>query len=721
MNSRSTKNALSRWLVLVVLLVPLTPALAQGVVLQHVRVIPADSAHWIIIDFGTRMNYLRHFPYTVGTVVQIQLRADQTAEFEPLSAASGARIDTRRRESLAPSTRLDEPLAFVTYEGQVPGGPYLTVRFKWAVNFTVQEGSDGRSIEIRAERYRAQLPTQLYGTQKTSGDPQLDKWMSDALKALGANDNARAIVLLDKLLSLPPHSFSQQSKELMGIARERRGELERARIEYLEFLRLYPDSSTARRVNERLSDLEMRRNAPIQDQAPTTPAPVVPVIATVPASGVPTVSGQWSQNYLFDQTDLADHTTILSTSLVSALNTTVRGANDRFTYLAFADAVHTHYTDSDARERASVNSLYLQISHKNTAHNAILGRQYNTDSGLLGRFDGLMLDIKTNAGYRVTGTIAHPAEPLPDSTRAERMGYGISWRSDSLFKTLQSTAYYGEQTIEGLRDRRAVGGSLRYSGEKFSTNAAVDYDLSFEGFNVLTLGAGRRLGNTDRIDLTYDQRVAPQWLLSSALQFENLDRFSELAAQVSPGEIHAKAEQMSNETRRLTLSLVKLLFEKTWLFADVYAMESDARVAVNTLTSSATTSTIAALPKYGPEYFYSAQTITSDFWIPGNAQTFGVRGSVGASRDTQALFARADAPIAERWRVGPRVQIDRIHAWSDDSVTLKPSIGFKLEYRFGERVRFDADITYENATTEKMNPSGDYTRTALYLGYRVDY
>lgn len=695
------------------------PAFSQsGVVLQQVRVVRADPAHHIIIEFGTRMNYLRHFPYAVGSVVQIQLRADQTAEFEPLSTAPNTRVDTRRRESLAPGTRLDEPLAFVTYEGNVPGGPYLTVRFKWAVNFTVQEGGDGRSIEIRAERYRAQLPMALYGDKKTSGDPQLDKWMSDALKALGANDNARAIVLLDKLLTLPSHAYTQQAKELMGIAREHRGELERARIEYLEFLRLYPDSPGARRVNDRLSDLEMRRNESPPSLAMPTPAPVTPAISAAPATGVPAISGQWSQSYLHDQTDLADNTTIKSGTLTSMFNTTLRGANERFTYLAFTDVMHTATAESSATRRPVINALYLQIDQKDAGHTATLGRQYNVDSGLLGRFDGLKLDIKADSGYRISGTVAHPAEPLPDSARAERVGYGIAWRSDSLFTALQSSAYYGEQTIEGLLDRRAVGGNLRYSGEKNSFNATVDYDLSFEAFNVLTLGVGRRLGSTDRIDLTYDERVAPQWLLSSALQGEHAGDFGDLTAQALPDDIRAKAAQLPIATRRLTLSLVKLLGEKTWLFADAYMMTSEARDAVSMLSNS---ETYAALPSYGPEYFYSAQTITSDFWIPGNAQTFGLRWSTGAHHDTQSLFARADLPVAERWRVGPRLQIDRAHAWSDDSVELKPSIGLKLEYQFGERARFDGDVTYEHATTQGMTPSGDYTRAAVYVGYRVDF
>lgn len=705
------------WRIIVTLLLFFSPpAFSQSGVLQQVRIVNAEPAHHIIISFGTRMNYLRHFPYAVGTVLQIQLRADQLVDLEPLTSATSSRIDTRRRESLAPATRLDEPLSFVTYEGNVPGGPYLTVRFKWAVSFTVQEGSDGRSIEIRAERYRTQLSTQLYGENKISGDPQLDRAMSDALKALGADDNARAIVLLDRLLKMPPHAYTQQAKELMGVARDRRGELERARIEYLEFLRLYPGTPAARRVNERLSDLEMRRNETPPSFA--TPAPEAQTIAAEPAAGVPAVSGQWSQNYLHDNTDLADNTTIKSTTLSSSFNSTLRADTERFSYLGFTDMVQTHSLGHDAKERPAINALYLQVNQKNAGHSATLGRQYNSESGLLGRYDGLTLDLKADAGYRISGTVAHPAEPLPDTAQAERLGYGIAWRSDALFRALQSSVYYGEQTIEGLRDRHAIGSNLRYSGDVYSMNASVDFDLSFNAFNVLTLGTGRRIGSTDRMDLTYDQRVAPQWLLSSALLNEQIDDFGDLTAQVPRTEIFNKAKQLPIVTRRLTLSLVKLLGTSTWLFADAYVVTSDARDAVNMLTNL---STYAALPAYGPEYFYSAQTITSDFWFPGNAQTFGVRWSTGAHRDTQMLLARADASIAERWRVGPRVQIDRSHAWSDDSVELKPSIGCKLEYRFGERVRLDGDLTYEQATTQGINPSGGYSRFALYFGYRVEF
>ena len=82
--------------------------------------------------------------------------------------------------------------------------------------------------------------------------------MRDARKALSAHDYPQAVALLTKLQRQPEFPERAPAQELLGLARERAGQLAHAKAEYEEYLRHYPNGAAANRVRERLRIL---RNA----------------------------------------------------------------------------------------------------------------------------------------------------------------------------------------------------------------------------------------------------------------------------------------------------------------------------------------------------------------------------------------------------------------------------------------------------------------------------
>src|SRR6185312_17012611 len=70
--------------------------------------------------------------------------------------------------------------------------------------------------------------------------------------AMSARDYPMAIRLLTKLQRQPEFPERARVQELLGLARERSGQLAHAKAEYEEYLRRYPNGEAAERIALRL-------------------------------------------------------------------------------------------------------------------------------------------------------------------------------------------------------------------------------------------------------------------------------------------------------------------------------------------------------------------------------------------------------------------------------------------------------------------------------------
>src|SRR5437899_209930 len=120
-------------------------------------------------------------------------------------------------------------------------------------------GDDALTSDPNAPAVQEALPA----VERIGSDPPLDpaalkQMLAQARKAMSARDYAKAILLLTKLQRQPEFPERAQVQELLGLARERSGQLAHAKAEYEEYLRRYPKGEAAERVALRLRIL---RNA----------------------------------------------------------------------------------------------------------------------------------------------------------------------------------------------------------------------------------------------------------------------------------------------------------------------------------------------------------------------------------------------------------------------------------------------------------------------------
>ena len=86
-------------------------------------------------------------------------------------------------------------------------------------------------------------------------DPVSDGMLQELRDKLATGDNAEAVRLAEHLLGQPESSATPEAQELLGLARERNGQLAHAKAEYETFLSRYPDHANAPRVRQRLAAL----------------------------------------------------------------------------------------------------------------------------------------------------------------------------------------------------------------------------------------------------------------------------------------------------------------------------------------------------------------------------------------------------------------------------------------------------------------------------------
>lgn len=132
-----------RWLALLVGVLLAVNAIAQpagGRIISDIVVDEHADTTDLRIVFTFPVRYVSHYPEETGDTLEVKLK-------EVVISSVDAEFLHERESVRLPKTRLI-PLLDISYEGDLPGGPYLTIRFRSPVTYKVSQGSDFRSLLI---------------------------------------------------------------------------------------------------------------------------------------------------------------------------------------------------------------------------------------------------------------------------------------------------------------------------------------------------------------------------------------------------------------------------------------------------------------------------------------------------------------------------------------------------------------------------------------------
>ncbi len=744
-------------LTLYCLSVPL-PVAAQ--VLDRIEIVETPTAAEIHIVFNTRTLYLRHTPSDRGDLIRVFLDfpdQDRSRRFARELAAS------------PPSDLI--PKFTVTFPDQATNG--LSIRFSRPVRFRVSQ-RDIRSssrivIAVKLDKpampmppppeMKAPLPKTappVVGKKQSFDVPPFrpgvstEQYADDLMKlgraAITAEENEKAVQIFNALLNLPPNKQSQDAQEMVGLARERNGEISKAKAEYEHYLKTYPSGEGAVRVRQRLVALAEATTHVAQRKAGNAPKKIDET--SVYGSVYEYYYGGYSQSTTTDKvgnttTNFNNHDQSL---LVSAFDVTGRYRKDEYDNKLVVRGTQSYDLLATTDIRRNVNrlrALYFEHSSQDS-YLLRVGRQPGNSGGVLDfRFDGAwfrytaapqFLNVNLLAGQPRQFSLS--SDYVPDDPRnfradLKRYFYGANVDVGPLGEAWSGNAYYINQMVNGVVDRRAVGTEVRYSSNGKNAFSLIDYDISYGVLNVAMLN-GTWVTEGTTYTVMADHRRTPYLQTTNALfgtPGASLDHIN--TANESLLRDQAKTVTATSD---LFLAGVLHAVTKDWqLGGDVRLNRISGTSASNCLVILPGTSTLflnpnattdalcslQALPGTGNIWTYTAQAIGANF--PLENMTF----VANASYITSPAYRGESLTLNSLARPSPQWQFDTfvlLYHQKDGFMELyrvTPTV--RVDYRFLNSWTFEASGGVEQTITDSSTQKDSTLREFFFFGLRWDF
>lgn len=113
---------------------------ARRLIVDEVRIYESTDCSTVRVSFNFPVRYVKHFPPSEGDELRVQL--------EPIRTTPAERETLFGRETVFPPENDMVGLTEILYEGDVEGGPFLTLYFSRPVKYSVEPGADFRSVVV---------------------------------------------------------------------------------------------------------------------------------------------------------------------------------------------------------------------------------------------------------------------------------------------------------------------------------------------------------------------------------------------------------------------------------------------------------------------------------------------------------------------------------------------------------------------------------------------
>jgi hypothetical protein len=558
--------------------------------------------------------------------------------------------------------------------------------------------------------------------------------LDQARAAITRGDYSAAISLLEQILRLPPNKQTQEAQELMGLAQERNKDIPAARREYTFYLQQYPEGPGAERVRQRLAAIE----------APVTPPPLKKV-ASQRQTGF-TVNGNFSQFYYYGQSQVDSTTTVLGpatpftgtdqSSLISSLDLRGRYRGDVWDHrVVIRDTYNLSFLD-DVDSTNRLYSAYYELTNKVSDYSGRIGRQPGTSGGVLGRFDGVLLGVNLLPKWRVNLVAGEPVDFY--EVNYAKQFWGLSLDYGLFANHWNGSVYILQQTVDGLADREAIGGDLRFFSPKGSALLYLDYDTLYRELNIATFQATWLTSPSTTWNTLLDQRHAPTLMTSNALFNQPVGTtLNSLLTTMTETQARQLALDNSPVFKTAMLGVAHNL-NTTWqIGGDVKFYE---------LSAIPTSPTVTTILGTGATTMVTLQTIANGLFRKRDLSVLSLSFLDGDTYSGQVAAFTHRMLLGDRWvldlglsyyqQSGEPVEtvIDpgtgpETHLVTTDTSRLTPML--RLGYRWGQRVTLEAEAGLEISTTSTLDRNitapattradSDSDRSYFVLGYRWDF
>lgn len=596
----------------------------------------------------------------------------------------------------------------------------LAIHFDKKVVYRVQPGKDGRSISIFTPVIKPKSELQAEAAvppaaPQTPEEVEQDarQLMDSARDAIGHDQVVKAIEVLNRLLNLPPNQQSQAAQELIGEAREKNGEFDKARVEYELYLKLYPDAADAAKVKGRLAQLP---------QAGAKPAFRSAQKKAIDEKMM--VYGGISQNYYkgmsHTDTTTADSNGITTASLtstdqsmlISSLDMTGRKRTDTTdTRIVVRDAYNANFLPRQKSDNR-LNSAYIEQSSRDHSYLYRLGRQTGWSGGVPGRYDGAWVGFSPDSVWRINGVVGTPVDFYNSGAESKTFA-GVSVDLTRLPEQWSGSGYFIQQKVGGIVDRRAVGMEAHYFDAQRNYNGLLDYDTLFKAVNIATLQGNWTTGTGSNYNLLMDHRKSPPLQITNALMGQPVQNI--VAALSQPG---VSADTLRADAQTLSATSNLFMAGMTQPYSAHWRLGGDFRIA-NTSGTGAV-GTVAAAPGTGNSYIYTMQAIANNLFIENDLSVISASYVDDHRFEGRSLtFSRVET-LRKNWRLDMALQLyNQSDTLGVHQTRITPSL--KLNYHLNEEISLEGEGGLEDTHTYSATQNDKTRRRYFYVGYRWDF
>jgi tetratricopeptide (TPR) repeat protein len=505
------------------------------------------------------------------------------------------------------------------------------------------------------ERAGVQAPTAAGPTDPPLPDGERAQILRDARAALEKHQYSQAVDSLNRLMRQPEYPARADAQELLGLVRERAGQLAQAKAEYQEYLHRYPDGAAAPRIRSRLQALAT---------ASLSPKSMGEYGGT--AQDRWTLAGSAAVTYQYgkDQT-VSNGTTTTTNSLNAALvygDLLLRDRGERYDFTARVNAGYTQNivtTNGGSQDRAT--AAYGEVTDKLFGITARVGRQSLASQGIVGLFDGLFVGYQVNPTWSVSGAAGLPAYSSYSAVSSQQKFGTITTEFDPFHHTWVFDAYLFDELDGSMTERRSIGLQTRYTVPGRTLVMLVDYDIAFAQLNSITLIGNAMVGEKWILGFDADHRRSPLLELSNALIGQSVQDLPALQNQLhfTPSQIRQLALDRTSTSNTVVISASRALGERWQFMADLSALElsgTPAAIGFGTPPLGA----VAGTQSTGVDKNASVQLSGSSLLQASDLHIFSLRFDDSPISRSETLSWDARFVVHGAWRLGPRLSVERL-------------------------------------------------------------
>ena len=578
----------------------------------------------------------------------------------------------------------------------------------------IAQGDDSVTADLNTPAAAPSVPVGRIGSDPPLEPAVVKRMLAEVRAAMSSRDYAKAITLLTKLQRQPEFPERARAQELLGLARERAGQLAHAKAEYEEYLRRYPHGAAAERIAARL---RLLRAASAKSQGGGG--------LGAGSNRAWQLNGGVAQMFRYDSTrydsgtstpgapDLTNsRQTTRQNALYNDVDALVRHRGENVDLLTRLSAGYTKQFATNAfGDYKRVSLASIEINDRSLGLLARVGRQVRYQDGILGSFDGLFLSYRLHPGWILNAAAGYPVEQTNASVRTRERFESLALAYAPPGRHWDGSVFVAAQQFDGVRDRRAVGFEARYLTLHTSLVAFADYDVSFKSLNVATLFGTLQLPGRWIVSMDIERRNSPVLTTRNALIGQPVENLAQLEQSFTLQEIYQLARDRTPTTDDYTVTATAPLGERFHFAATVAATRIGATPASGGVT---------AQPSTGLDLTYQAQLYASSLWRTGdfNILTF-TYGDTEVGK-IEALSASSRFPIAGAWRIGPRLSVDHRDIVSDGSTqfTVLPSL--LLDYQRGRKL-LQLEVGGQTGKRSATQQTENTRRYYVSAAYRISF